>query len=89
MSILLQDLQYGIRLLVGTLAFTIAAALSLALGIAANTTILTLVNAVLPNPPLRSRRAACRHARDQNRSNGRSEVRMKFAISDLEIPIGA
>ena len=43
MSILLQDLQYGIRLLVRTPAFTLTAALSLALGIGANRTIVTLV----------------------------------------------
>src|SRR5262245_25921273 len=42
MSILLQDLKYGIRLLAKTPAFTVTAALSLALGIGANTTIFTL-----------------------------------------------
>jgi putative ABC transport system permease protein len=50
MSTLLHDLKFGARLLAKTPAFTAVAALSLALGIGANTTIFTLVNAVLLNP---------------------------------------
>jgi predicted permease len=50
MSSVLQDVIYGARLLTRSPAFTAVAALSLALGIGANTTIFTLINAVLLNP---------------------------------------
>src|SRR5215472_5074165 len=49
-STVLQDLRFGVRLLAKTPAFTVISALSLALGIGANTTIFTLINAVLLNP---------------------------------------
>src|SRR5438067_6992614 len=50
MATFLHDLKYGTRLLAKAPGFTAVAALSLALGIGANTTIFTLVNAVLLNP---------------------------------------
>src|ERR1051325_441144 len=50
MGSVLHDLKFGARLLAKTPGFTIIAALSLALGIGANTTIFTLINAVLLNP---------------------------------------
>ena len=95
------SLKYGIRPLVRTPALTNTVALSL--GIGANTTIFTLVNAVLLNPlPLEEPSPLVvsvftadtrndgerngdgrRHAGEHRVSDGRSEGRMKFTISDL------
>ncbi len=47
MHAVLQDLNYGLRTLAKKRGFTIAAALSLALGIGLNTAIFTLVNTIL------------------------------------------
>src|SRR5215510_7965487 len=46
----IQDLQYGLRTLVKRPAFTMVAVMTLALGIGANTTVYTFLNAVLFEP---------------------------------------
>lgn len=70
METLGQDLRYAFRTLLASRGFTAVAALSLALGIGANTTIFTFIDALLMKPPSVSDPATLREVWQHNTTRG-------------------
>ena len=71
MAAFLQDLKYGVRLLVRHRGFTVVAALVLALGIGANTAVFTLINAMVlkPRPGVPDAELAGVYSRDRTQAD--------------------
>ncbi len=70
METLRQDLRYAVRTLLASRGFTVVAVLSLALGIGANTTIFTFIDALLLKPPAVSDPATLREVWQHNSTRG-------------------
>ena len=70
METLAQDLRYAVRSLVASRGLTAVAVLSLALGIGANTTIFTFIDALLLKPPAVSDPATLREVWQHNTTRG-------------------
>ncbi|MFZ0819674.1 MAG: ABC transporter permease [Candidatus Acidiferrales bacterium] len=84
MGRLLQDIRYGIRMLVKNPAFTAVAVLTLALGIGANVAIFTVVNAVLLHPlPFPQPSQLVRVTADANGTGGRNIGLSEPELDDL------
>ena len=85
METLGQDLRYALRTLFVSRGLTVAAVLSLALGIGANTTIFTFVDALLLKPPAVSDPARLREVWQHNTTRGNGiGSHMQLSYPDYE-----
>jgi predicted permease len=85
METLGQDLRYAFRLLVASRGLTAVAVLSLAVGIGANTTIFTFVDALLLKPPAVADPAGLREVWQHNATRGRGiGSHMQLSYPDYE-----
>jgi len=71
MAAFIQDLKYGVRLLIRHRGFTVVAVLVLALGIGANTAVFTLINAMVlkPRPGVPDAELAGLYSRDRTQAD--------------------
>ena len=84
-DVLRRDIRYGMRSLIKTPAFTIAATLALALGIGATTAILSVVNGVLASAAaVRRQRPARRHPAQRSKSVAPANM-SRLARSDTKL----
>ena len=79
MNTLIQDLRYGVRILLKNKAFAIVAILALGLGIGANTAIFSLVNGVLLRPLPFPQAERIIYFEGENPSQGISDSNISFA----------
>jgi putative ABC transport system permease protein len=85
METLGQDLRYAVRTLLSSPSLTVIAVLSLALGIGANTTIFTFVDALLLKPPAVADAGALREIWQHNTSRGNGiGSHMQLSYPDYE-----
>jgi predicted permease len=71
MAALLQDLRYGLRLLIRNRTFTVVAAIVLAFGIGANTAVFTIINTLVfkPRPGVPDQELAGVYSRDRTQAD--------------------
>ena len=85
METLGQDLRYAVRTLISSRSLTLVAVLSLAIGIGANTTIFTFVDALLLKPPAVSNPSRLREVWQHNTTRGNGiGSHMQLSYPDFE-----